>query len=741
MPDFVTPRRLGNPFYNAKDLHVVVLAACSSARISSGALHDGWSSLHCGAVVALQTAVIDERATAFTRGFYTELVKSGDFDDAVAEGRKSMRSRLSAFADAESVVVYSRYPKGPIILRPASAGTSAGGARRSAENRGTSKPLVRRYPVDAEDAELLTWLDRKFGRATGLDTGRLRSITPFVGPGTLQIEPAQEGIRWDVSLDRAMGESDAALGRFVNELFVARAKGRVRMPFEPDTPRDLSISQIRLDLARLAQVGTAVFVRTALATSVPLNLWDDHGVALPADTDLFSQLRTTISHLNAHIGEFEPHPLFGEMLLRSRLETLLRNVQGPPGDESRLTGSAVQWLTDLFWNAVIFDSPLYPHVAELSLQVSLLEGRGMHPIRHLDPTGAVIRQNLQNISLVTAAAVSRGFDAGAGSEGVRRRFFRSIGEVLHAEYAYWRQPDLSLSRKTVPLALTSNFDLELERGLAVGGKPYHVAIPVYIGMWREDPRRGSGGEAIEEDVRWLVGTFEGTGPDPEASELIRPTGPWRWLSSLEGIARGALELQGPLVLKLGGSPLHVIPRSSSDSADEFVALGFDGLRRGARESASRASSDSFGSGTPLVARVELEHAIALGEYDFLQVTRMSQWSFDRFTGSIGEQDTDRPKQGLPIWLISEIRQLDRYWLLLGYRFADWNSRTQMHTFLAHAGVDTDRGCAVSLEFDPDRIRFLDWLGITQARGHAEQLTEPLRRIAAKRRSQVNGPGA
>ena len=194
-----------------------------------------------------------------------------------------------------------------------------------------------------------------------------------------------------------------------------------------------------------------------------------------------------------------------------------------------------------------------------------------------------------------------------------------------------------------------------------------------------------------------------------------------WVVHREQCRHGGLDLVGPLVVKLNGSPLHRIPRSSLAERQAFADLGF------ATVDAGQGSEDFFG---PAPSTVEMEHAIALGEYDFLQVTRISQWSFDRTPG-----DEQGREQGLPNWAIREIRRADRYWLLLGCRFADWNSRTQMHTFLGHAAVETDRGCAISLEFDPDRIRFLDWLGITQARGDARLLIDPLGEFAATRRGE------
>lgn len=612
-------------------------------------------------------------------------------------------------------------------------GESDVGVGHQPGRRGASasrKPLVRRFPNDGVAVELDEWLEDRFEHAVGLHSGDTRAITPFVGPGMLQVDPSKEEIRWDRSIDRA-GRDDVGLGRFVMQLRDERCKGRTIDEFDPDGLGQSSLSDIRLGLALLAHQATTTFVQKAQVGSVPLNLWREHGVALGEDDPVLPVLLEVIQALEEHLEVFGEGPLLGARRLMSRLQVLLKDL-APPGVEGKggLKGATVEWLTDLFWHAVIFDSPLYPHIGELGVQVSLLVGRDKRPIRRMDPPETIVRSTLRDVREQTARALRRGFEPhepavpDKPSENTRRQFFRTLGDVLHSEFEEWASQSPSTGPHAISLALTSNLDLELERGLAADGATFHVAIPVYLGIVREPVAGGANVDRkIIEDVRWLVGTFSCVATDPTIDDLATPDGSWRPVSTLRAVEGGSYDLHGPLVLKLNGSPLHEIPANLSDGGVELPDLLPEG--RPKRRFGPLAQGDNV--------KVEIEHAIALGEYDFLQLTRISQWSFDRVDQPSNDGSKLSASDGLPGWLIEQIRLRERYWMLLGHRLADWNSRTQVHTFLAHDARPIDRGCAVSLEFDQDRIRFLDWLGITQASGEGTLLIDRFDAVVRARR--------
>lgn len=716
----VGPGQLNDHVRSAKALRLAVLAACGTGTTST--THATWADLEVDVVVAMQRDVSDLGATEFTRALYTELAESADLDLAVARGRAALREHEVHEREDHTVVVYSRCPGGRIDLRPRAPEADAepvSEAPRSSKP-GLRRPRVRWQPADAPEEKLSRWLDKGFKEAARLNHANPRQLTPYLGPGVLQTDPTVEQILWDSQLEARM-EADPALGAFVRPLLATRKRGRTEVTVTPERPVELAVSALRGCLAKLAERATAEFVEASLRDAIPLNLWERHQVPtsdLPATMDAMTEaIEATKAVSMAFRADGREDTLLGASRLTSRLEQLL--VDLTTGGEFGLSGAGVAWLTDLFWHAVTFDSPLYPQIEELSLQVSLLAGQKDLPIRSLDPAAVVARTELGKLSEATAHAIERGFEASEAYDGKRRRLYRALAAILHAEYGRWDPTRMDARDQVIPMALSTTWDLELERGLAASGRSYEVAIPIYTRVERssDDGRAPS----VEESVRWLVGRFDPV-DDPTIEDLATPASGWRPASSIQALKGAALDLHGPLVLKLNGSPCHALP---DDTADLGLSDRADG---DAAESPAAAGHRSRFGRSPgkrgTKTAVSIEHAVSLGEYDFLQVTRMSQYSFDRSTASANDEDQNVP-HGLPDCLVNEVTAANRYWLLLGHRFSDWTSRTQIHTFIAHESQHTERGCAVANRFDTDRLLFLDWLGITRTKGEMAELIEPL----------------
>lgn len=121
----------------------------------------------------------------------------------------------------------------------------------------------------------------------------------------------------------------------------------------------------------------------------------------------------------------------------------------------------------------------------------------------------------------------------------------------------------------------------------------------------------------------------------------------------------------------------------------------------------------------------MQHAIALGELDFLQAMRTSLWSID--SGVKG-----RPDSGMPPWLCTDLLTRNRYWVLIGHRLADWSSRTQIFTLLMNDDQllrgNLNRGFVVARDFDRDRLRFHEWLGLKRTVGDAGLLADAFREL-------------
>jgi hypothetical protein len=728
--------QLGDLLPAGTDPRVVILDACATGSLFTD--HKGWSELGADVMIAWQREMTPGAVAAFARGFYEELAHSGDLDEAIREGREKL---AASTGDPHAPVVFCRYTGGRISLAPdppvrveppdEEAGpssvpdTSAAGSQSN--KSGPRRPLVRWQPSDPTAADLGDWLDKTFREATRLTHASALYITPYIGPGVLQTDPNCEEIYWDSELDSAMA-ADSNLAAFVEPLLSdplgGRLKGRTIVPRDPSTPVEASASNVRIAMARLAEQATATFVKAELADAVPLNLWDRHSVPIAEGSPLMERLDAARQAIAEHQNIDADDQLLGAARLGTRLDHLRAHLSSADGG---LSGASVAWLTDLFWHTVVFDSPLYPHISELSLQVSLLAGQRNQPTRSLDPATVVARTELGEMSAATARSVARGFNPDESSQGDRRRLHRAIADVLHAGYERWSRRPLGDKTNVAPFALTTAFDLEMERGLAASGRPYEVALPIYTRLENPDAYDD---QRPEESVCWLVGRFDPC-VDPGLDDLTRPATPWRLAASLKMLSRSPTRPAGPLLIKLNGSPCHQLP-------EDPTSLGLTSAPTGAHapQGGHPEGFDGLAQAKGAERVLAIEHAVSLGEYDFLQVTRMAQYSFHR----VAAEPNDKPDQpelpdGLPESIVDQIIKTERFWLLLGHRFADWNSRAQIHTFIAHESRHTDRGCAVARSFDTDRLLFLDWLGITRASGEMRELIEPLERAARDLRTK------
>jgi hypothetical protein len=730
--------QLGDLLPPGSDPRVVILDACATGSLFSD--HKGWSELGADVMIAWQREMTPTAVTAFARGFYEELHRTGDLDEAIREGREKL---ATSTGDPHAPVVFCRYTGGRISLAPnppahveppneatgSKTSTSPSSERSQSTKAGPRRPLVRWQPHDPTAAVLTDWLDRTFLEATRLTYASPRYITPYIGPGVLQTDPTSEEIHWDTRLAAAMA-ADHNLAAFVEPLLTdpmgGRLQGRTLLERDPATPVEESASTVRIAMARLAEQATSTFVKAELADAVPLNLWDRHSIPIAEGSPLMARLDAARSALLEHQAIDADDRLLGAARLRTRLDQLRAHLISPGGG---LSGASVAWLTDLFWHTVVFDSPLYPHISELSLQVSLLAGQRNQPTRSLDPATVVARTELSEMSAATARSVARGYNPDESAGGPRRRLHRAIADVLHADYERWCRSPLASETNVVPFALTTAFDLEMERGLAASDRSYEVAIPIYTRL--ENPKADDDQRPVE-SVCWLVGRFDPC-VDPALDDLIRPATPWRLAASLKMLTDSPDRPVGPLLIKLNGSPSHVLPADPANLGLIKVPTDDDVTRPAAGHPEGFGSMIQANGGNLVLA---IEHAVSLGEYDFLQVTRMAQYSFHRVKPDPNDKpDEPEPPDGLPESIVSQIIRPERFWMLLGHRFADWNSRAQIHTFIAHESRHTDRGCAVAQSFDTDRLLFLDWLGITRASGEMRDLIEPLERAAQNLRDR------
>lgn len=301
----------------------------------------------------------------------------------------------------------------------------------------------------------------------------------------------------------------------------------------------------------------------------------------------------------------------------------------------RVTGSVVEWLSDLFWHVVVSGAGVPPSQDELSFYLNLHEleytNRRFsrpHPgeyrsSRSKDDEGDDAKTLREDLEVLLAD-----YDSGQdGRErdwtGKRESFALAMASSLVES---WRDEE----RRRLAIALVSDYDLMFERAvleLLRRGELLHVIVPTVP----DEPRPG--GEA---SYVWLFGTYA-NGLDGGGGELPEPT--WQRFDTLPKSISPKL---GPIVIRLTGCPLFKLGALKDlKLTDEFPR-----------------------------ATTKLDSAAVFSEHDSVRAIMALTPPLD--PGITSEQlfldDLLGPK-GLT-WD-------QRCWLFFGHRFSDWLPRLQL----------------------------------------------------------------
>lgn len=301
----------------------------------------------------------------------------------------------------------------------------------------------------------------------------------------------------------------------------------------------------RLDLLLLTQAAHTTYAAKWTASVTALSNWNSHRVLL-SDNDVV-KLHAAIDRCLVSLRDRnEPARNLAE-----RLRLLKEQIA-----KKRLRGREVEWLSDVTWWSLIDGQGVPLRHEELVTRVSL----GVNPRRPLGRAEPVSRTELEKEAAVVADALrpTLGFVSGADS---RRRSLESLGRFLQRPLPKRK----SEKTKRFPIVFTTTYGLELEYGLACGATRFHVAFPVVCR------------DAAENRLRWRVQSFEGD-PDVATSNdaallyrtLTTPTQRPRWFTDIS-----SPELDGPLVIKLNGSPLHDARASDDRGSSPVHMVTFD----------------------------------------------------------------------------------------------------------------------------------------------------------------------
>lgn len=134
-PDSVYARDVAELFGGHAALRLVVLNACQAARgklsvDGQGSVAGALVTQGVAAVIAMQFAISDGAARAFTANFYGRLAAGDLIDDAVTEGRLAMRSKVPGSFEWCTPALYMRAGESGMLFQPALSTSSAPTAER-----------------------------------------------------------------------------------------------------------------------------------------------------------------------------------------------------------------------------------------------------------------------------------------------------------------------------------------------------------------------------------------------------------------------------------------------------------------------------------------------------------------------------------------------------------------------------------------------------------------------------------
>ena len=400
----------------------------------------------------------------------------------------------------------------------------------------------------------------------------------------------------------------------------------------------------------------------------------------------------------------------GPAQIRGRLQALRDTLQDP-----KLVGSMIEFLTAMLWHCYRFDSEVPPTSSELALQISLTTSghpgmqSWLRPRRtHLNWLRNVGRGEVAR----NVASALRSTDAGPErtAHAARVNFYRQMAHFLLGPPSKPEEPSDGGPQR---VAFVTTFDLELETAL-IGCldryESFHVVIPVVVEQRRPDN---------EVQLRtlyqptWLLGTFKQS--DRQAAAR------WNWGVPASGHREDVtntdppVQLTGPVIVKLCGSPLH--QADDPEAPGHVIDIGGSviGKHPLLMQTLERAEKTSHLGELRIEEHDRLFHDIAVAEVDHLErapliADRLPLW-IQSAVGLPRARRSWRQRQimfvGLPV-----IDWIDRLWVFFqkkGFEpppgYANW------HTFLA-----------VDALWEPVSAETLDALDIGRYQTRLEQVT-------------------
>jgi len=507
------------------------------------------------------------------------------------------------------------------------------------------------------------------------------TFTPFLGAGASSLRPDRlSEPPWDEVSERILllrdhlpEEDQQYLDSMAKEHRISLGRTNSSQEFRPRSPQDAALFELQKALARLGSHLVKVFGKEMLQTRQCVSEVLDYQVPLsdPDRADLLNLLFDAVDaakdvRQQAARESGEPR-LEAEAIYEKLLVLVCRMCPHKAADqcsevvdrckehygeinELRRVGvdlktqktirlDELSWLADLLWHTLRYHLPAYPTTAELAFQLSLMIGVTGYPQLRRGELAQIaeLQANYEN----QVEKIRRWFEFCEHKNRPPSDFHLGIAAAL--QYQFERRRDL----EPWPIAFVTNYDRALEKAFEHLGLKYHVVFPLLVGWATESV-----------SITWVFKTI--FPPDSTSA----PPGP-RDCTDWESAEGPDNLVQGPIVIKLHGSPLEPLP----DAKD----IGYP--------------------------RSQLQHWIVLSESSYLATI-------------VG-------RESYPKWIEKELGGTPRRALwFLGYSISDWNIRLRLYEHLLHTeeAVQTKGGrpmrLAIDRRFDALRAAVLGPLQVT-----------------------------
>ncbi|MCP4546713.1 MAG: toll/interleukin-1 receptor domain-containing protein [bacterium] len=220
----------------------------------------------------------------------------------------------------------------------------------------------------------------------------------------------------------------------------------------------------------------------------------------------------------------------------SILGSLLSDEWGTANaSKPKLSTVHLEWISDLLWYTIRFDAPMYPTDYELAFQLTFASTTGQYTHRpHREPLGTVGYYARTRTGI---SEISRWFKHYANGSALQSEFYVTTARALcHS---------IGKGSGELPIAISTNFDNDLEQILRSRNHPFSTLVPVYIGA----------GSIESSDQYWLLCVADGKKPTNEDN----PYTSWRLLGASSGTKKLEGFAKGPLIVRLHGAPMIDLP--------------------------------------------------------------------------------------------------------------------------------------------------------------------------------------